>query len=107
MKKIYQYEVGVLLDKTNEEYEAYACVWDKKHGYYNEDYGIELSLDSAVEFVKNYVNSGIKNTYGIISEITVSDTRYEEIQNDIEINGYCTNYEMNYSMDNVIKFYKK
>ena len=53
MTKIYQYEVGVLLDKNNEEYEAYSDVWDKKHGYYNEDWGIELKLDNAKDYVKN------------------------------------------------------
>jgi len=107
MKKIYQYEVGVLLDKTDEEYEAYACVWDKKHGYYDEDCGVEITLEAAISYVEDYVNNGVKNTYGIISEITVSDEEYEEILEDIENNGYCTDYDMNYDMENVIKFYKK
>lgn len=104
MKKIYQYEVGILLDKTDTEYESYSQVWDKKHGYYNEDWGVEFSFDSAKNYIKDYVNNGVKNTYGIVSEIIVSDEIYKEMLENVEINGYYDTscYDMDFSLENVI-----
>ncbi len=102
--KLYQYEVGVLLDEDNDEYEAYSEVWDKKHGYYNEDWGVELDLDSAKKLVKDYVSRGVLNTYGIISEIFLSDEELDDVKDNIEENGYfeTSDYDMDYSLDNVI-----
>lgn len=102
--KLYQYEVGVLLDEDDDEYEAYSGVWDKKHGYYNEDWGVELDLDSAKKLVKDYVSRGVLNTYGIISEIFLSDEELDDVKDNIEENGYfeTSDYDMDYSLDNVI-----
>ena len=102
--KLYQYEVGVLLDEDDDEYEAYSEVWDKKHGYYNEDWGVELDLDSAKKLVKDYVSRGVLNTYGIISEIFLSDEELDYVKDNIEENGYfeTSGYDMDYSLDNVI-----
>lgn len=104
MQKIYQYEVGVLLDKDDEEYEDYCDVWDKKYGYYNEDWGIELNLEQAKKYIQDYVQNGVDRTYGIISEIIISDEEYEECKENIEKNGYCeiADYDVDYSLENVI-----
>ena len=104
MKKVYQYEVGILLDKDDEEYEAYACVWDKKYGYYDEDWGIELSLEEAKKYVQEYVEDGVNTTYGIVSEIEVSDEEYEEYEENIKENGYCetSNFDFEFSLKNVV-----
>lgn len=101
MKKVYQYEVGILLDKDNEEFEDYSTVYDKKHGYYNEDWGVELTLEKAKEYVKDYVDDGVDKTYGIVSELEISDEEYEEILEDIENNGYydTSNFVLEYSLD--------
>lgn len=102
--KIYQYEVGILLDKDNPEYDSYSMVYDGQHGFYNEDWGVELNLDEAKKYVQNYVNEGKPNTYGIISEIEVSDEELADIQKNIEDNGYfeTSDYEADYSVDNII-----
>ena len=102
--KVYQYEVGILLDEDDDEYDSYNEVWDKQHGFYNEDWGVELDLESAKEYVQSYVNDGVVNTYAIISEIIVSDEELEDIKENIDENGYVetSDFDMDYSIDNVI-----
>lgn len=105
MNKIYQYEIGVLLDKSDEEYEIYSQVWDKKHGYYNTDWGIELTLEDAKQLIQDYVNNGAQGSYGIISEVPISNEIYNKIIRNVEENGYFSDYvwyDADYSLDNVI-----
>lgn len=103
-KKIYQYELGILLDKDDEEYESYCNVWDKKHGYYNDEMGVELTFEEAKEYAEYYVDKNGENAYGIISELEINDEEYEEIEKIIEENGYCetSDFDFNFDLENVI-----
>ena len=102
--KIYQYETGILLDKTDEEFESYSQVWDKRYGYSENTIGVELDLETAKTIVQLYVAKESRNAYGIVSEIEVSENEYLEIQNEIKSHGYfeTTDYDADYSTENVV-----
>ena len=93
----YQFEVGVLLDKDDPEYECYNEVWDYKNGYYNENWGFTKKYDEALEFIDNYVKNGNNNTYGIISFIKVTEEEFNSIYN-----GSSEIIDMDYDLGNVI-----
>lgn len=95
--KAYQFEVGVMLNKEDEEYECYSCSWDKKHGYYDENTGFTKTYEEVYNYVKNYVESGVRNTYGIISEITISKEAFDSIYN-----GFSERINMNYDLEKII-----
>lgn len=97
--KVYQVEVGVLLDKNDAEYDCYCNVWDYKNGYYNEDCLFCITEKEAKQFIKDYIKVGVKKTYGILSEIFVSETSYNEIKNNDEEQDYDN---MDYDVRNVI-----
>ena len=88
--KIYFLETGVLLDEQNAEYEAYSDVYDKKHGFYDECQKYMLRLDEAIREAEMYVQSGVENTYAIISvfEEDCSFTEDELDDMDLPDNGY-------------------
>ena len=74
-KSIYLVDIGVLLEnKDHPEYQSYANVYDKKHGYYDEDQYYEPNLQDAIEMVTKYVKNGVENTYGVISKTQIGDT---------------------------------
>lgn len=77
-KTAYLVDVGVLLEKDHPEYQNYANVYDKKHGYYDESQYYETNLQTAIDAVTEYVNNGVDNTYGVISETQVHDTMTDE-----------------------------
>ena len=68
MKKIYYIECGILLDKDDKEFDCYNMVFDKKHGFYDEFIDFAENLESAKKICDDYVNNGVNNTYGIITE---------------------------------------
>lgn len=74
---IYKVEVGVLLDKDNDEYEDYNKVYDKLNAYYDENVGFEIDYNMALEFAKNYVDKGVNGTYAIISKIEFDSEYYK------------------------------
>ena len=82
METIYKVEVGVLLDKDNEMFDAYSCVYDKQHGYYDENVAMFLDKDEAKKYAFSYVNNGVENTYGIVSELSCdfTDEQISEIK---------------------------
>lgn len=69
MKKIYQVEVGVLLNKDNEEFEYYNNAFDKQWGYYDENIWFTTSKQFARQSALQYVKNGVENTYAIISVV--------------------------------------
>lgn len=66
---IFKVEVGVLLDKSNDEYESYSQVYDKQHGFYDENVVFFTNSAKAAEFALSYVMKGVVNTYAIVSDI--------------------------------------
>lgn len=109
--KVYQVEVGVLLNETDEEYSNYNIVYDKKYGYYNENVWFCKTFESAKDSALIYVNKGVEKTYAIISEIE----SFDETEHDIECGVIVDNIERNdiscefvsFSQDYVVKSFKK
>ena len=69
MKKIYQVEVGILLNKDDEEFWSYNNTFDKQWGYYDENIWFTTSKQLAKRSALQYVKNGVQNTYAIISEV--------------------------------------
>lgn len=91
---VYKVEVGVLLDKDNEEYDFY-LYYDKKHSYYEENSVLFLDYNMALEYAKEYVDNGVNGTYSIISKLEY-DSR------DIYGNGKeLEDEEMGYVMNDI------
>lgn len=96
--KIFQVEVGVLLNRKNPEYECYNSVWDNNNGYYNEDFFCSVNEKEAKAFLDKYLKSGTINTYGILVKNFVGEEEFKEIASG-EDDGF--DY-MNYSINNII-----
>lgn len=64
-------DVGVLLSEKDDEFSSYNQVYDKKHGFYDEDQYYSADKNLAIEQVKQYVAQGVENSYGVVS---ISDT---------------------------------
>lgn len=91
---VYKVEVGVLLDKDNEEYDFY-LYYDKKHSYWEENSVLFLDYNMALEYAKEYVDNGVNGTYSIISKLEY-DSR------DIYGNGKeLEDEEMGYVMNDI------
>lgn len=74
----YFVEVGVLLDENNEEFEQYNIVYDHKYGYYDENQYFSESFNKAKKEITEYVQKGIKMTYGIISNNDITRSYFTE-----------------------------
>ena len=62
-------EVGILLKPDHKEFDAYAIVYDKKYGYFNENdiaYK-EADKEKAITFAQEYVEKGVDMTYAVIT----------------------------------------
>ena len=68
-RDIYQVEVGVLLDRNDEEFFSYNNAFDKQWGYYDENIWFTTSLKLAKSSALKYVKDGVPNTYAIISKV--------------------------------------
>lgn len=73
----YLLDVGILLSPEDEEYEQYSNVYDKQHGFYDEDQSYTANLAKAIQEALDYVTYGVENTYAVISEKYVSDSLTE------------------------------
>ena len=97
--KLFKVEVGVLLKKDNQDYESYSQVYDKQHGYYNENVVFFRNKKNAKEYLKNYVFFGVVGTYGILSELVYdqneigyTDEDTKQILKDIDECGIFEDY---------------
>lgn len=71
--KAFIVDEGVLLTKDNPEFARYAVVYDKNYGYYDENQYYLLSERDAIAQARQYVESGVENTYAIVSRTTLDD----------------------------------
>ncbi|MCI8749701.1 MAG: hypothetical protein HFH67_17915 [Lachnospiraceae bacterium] len=69
--KIYLLETGILLDRSDKDYESYSQVYDKQHGFYDECQEFRPCFDKTVKEAKNYARDGIPGTYAVISEFDI------------------------------------
>ena len=89
----YLVEVGILLTKEDEEFEAYSGVYNRIYGFYDEDQYYVKEKEVAILNAKNYVEKGVENTYAIVSgTILPEDFDFE--------NGVVEDAE--YNMENVV-----
>lgn len=110
--KLYQVEVGVLLNESDEEYESYNVAYDEKDGYYNENLWFCKTYEEAKESALEYVENGVEKTYAIISNINEVDEQEYDINEYGNIIDKETGYDfdsefVDYSLESVVKSYKK
>ena len=68
--KAYLVDVGILVD-TDYDNGAYSSVYDKQHGYYDEDQYYCADEEQAIKEVLSYVEQGVEKTYGVVSETSL------------------------------------
>ncbi len=94
MKKVYLVEVGVLVGEDNPEYGFYSQIYDKKHGFYDEEQFYARTLADAIAYAKQYVAVGVDNTYAVVSEAFLDDEVVDAsnepyIEADVEDESYA------------------
>ena len=85
----YLVDVGILLSDDDKEYDNYAIVYDKCHGYYDENQFYTKTKEEAIEYVKDYIKRGVDeiNAYGVVSETNIIDD-YDFENDDIGEESY-------------------
>lgn len=92
--KAYLVDEGILLTKEDKEFDFYACVYDKKYGYYDDCQYYVKEMQVAIRDARKNVEKGAEKTYVIISSTLVSSDY------DFE-NDDCVESE-SYSVDDVV-----
>ena len=72
-KELFRLDIGVLLNKDDEEFECYNQVYTKEFGFYDEDQSIYLDYNDAIKEAKEYVKNGVDRTYAVISSDGIYD----------------------------------
>lgn len=91
---VYLLELGVLLPEGHGEYDAYRS-YDKEHAFYDEsqEYRILSDRESIIKEALDYVNSGVPNTYAVLSETVLDDDALDDVKNgeqvDVEYEDYA------------------
>ena len=85
----YLVDVGILLSDDDKEYDNYAIVYDKCHGYYDENQFYTKTKEEAIAYVKDYIKRGVDeiNAYGVVSETNIIDD-YDFENDDIGEESY-------------------
>ncbi len=91
--KAFLLDVGVLLTKKDEEYEYYSKVYNRVYGFYDEDQSYYKTKEEAIQEARAYVDSGVNNTYAIVSNTDLPD--------DFDFEEGCVEYET-YKMEDVV-----
>ena len=101
MTNLYLVEYGVLLDKGDKGYEAYAS-YDKQYGFYDEDQYLTKDLKGAIREAHAYVEKGVVGTYAVITDqgLFKDDISDEDIRKR-DVSG------LDYSADAVVYSIKK
>lgn len=72
LQDIYYFLVGICLDENRpdaDKDEFYDMSWTKiPYKLADENYGCTQTLDEALSYVKNYVESGVPGTFGVVTE---------------------------------------
>lgn len=87
-KQLYFVEAGVLLNKTHPEFESYQIAdFYEQFGFHDEHRLVFTTENKALKYAKNYVKTGINNTYAIVFSYVcgVDDEMLKEIKN----HAYC------------------
>lgn len=106
MNKVYLVDEGTLLEKSDQEYAAYA-VYDKKYGYYDDDQYLTADLEKAKQACMEYVATSGDWAYGIITEQHVTDDQLSRIRQfdqtqDVDDRVELTKVDPDYTPDSVV-----
>lgn len=85
--KVYLLETGVLLNKSDKDYRSYSQIYDKQHGFYDECQEFKPNLDKAVEEAETYVQSGVPDTYVVVSELDTGYGYEEDGLEEMDLSG--------------------
>lgn len=106
-KLVYVVEVGVLVDKTYEEYDAYAITLGNgvgEKGIYDENIlGFE-TFDEAKKYIDHYVEVGVPSTYGFMWLDDVMFSSEEDLEN-FKSNATLPHWE--YDFENILYWKEK
>lgn len=91
MKKVYLCEVGVLLENNDSDYVSYCSVYDKKHGFFDENQYYSTNLKEAKKELTHYVKNGVDGTYGVISLTDVPKEETDVRELPVEGETYLAN----------------
>lgn len=72
-KNVFLCEVGVLLNKSDTEFDNYNNVWNHEYGFYDENATLFLKKEEAKEYAITYVKNGVDNTYAILADEGLCD----------------------------------
>jgi hypothetical protein len=100
MLKIYMVEVGVEIQKENDEYENYLININGLDRYlYDENVVAFFNKNKALEFLNEYVDNGVDNTYGVLWDVNrkLDDYEIEEVVNQ----GFLEDEYLPRKIDNV------
>lgn len=85
---LYLVDVGIILPPFHREYRAYNQVYDRKNALYDEHQYFMADKNEAIKAAREYVEQGMKMTYGIVSEQTgFSDNLTDEEISELEVSG--------------------
>lgn len=93
---VYCCDVGILLTEEHAEFENYSQVYDKKHGFYDENQIGFLNQREAIEYGRAYVAQGGEGTYAVISNQGDIYRGVEEVFDEGNIEGFS------YDLENVV-----
>lgn len=101
---IYICEVGIELDKDEEEYQDY-FVEKANKSLYDENIALFITLEEAEKYAQDYVQNGVVSTYAMIwkEQLLLTSEDIENIQN----NGYCDRWGSYYQGQDLISYIKK
>jgi hypothetical protein len=78
-------ETGVLLGKSDEEFETYSKAYDHKYGYYDTDQCYEKDRNRAIKNAYEHVKAGGDGTYAVVS--------YTRVPEDFDFQNSCVENE--------------
>lgn len=108
MISLYLADFGILLNKEDKEYEAYAS-YDKQYGFYDENQYYAKNLEKVIEEADTYVKNGICGTYAIITKQgpfkdDISDKEIEDMDlSDSDYSADAVVYSIKKDTDGSIK----
>jgi hypothetical protein len=100
MPKIYMVEVGVEIDKKEDEYENYLInINGLDRHLYDENVVAFFNKKKALDFINKYIDMGVKNTYGVLWNVNrkLDDYEMDEVVNQ----GYLEDEFLPRKIDNV------
>ena len=100
----YLVEVGVTLKSDDPEFNTYRDSRFKNISLYDEDTYYVDDIETAIEFVKEYVTSGVEGTYGIVSTVNLNLSVDDLDEAPIEIPNYKPDVFLVKKNDDIIDY---